>query len=169
MGSKQPSTTTTINKTELDPITQAAKQKVFDAAGGLYERGPAQYYPGQTYVGASDYTQQGMNYLQQQASQGAPGYGQAQDAISRSMSGVTPGMGTAQNISQGVGAPNAGDMRQQGSMGVAQGSAGMVNRGTMSNPGRWASPGRASRPTITPARSPRRASAPTPSGSIRGR
>lgn len=136
MGSKPPSTTTQINKTELDPVTQAAKQKVFDQAGQLYGQGPAQYYPGQTYVGASDRTQQGMNYLTQQAQQGAFGMGQAQDAASRAMSGVMPGMGTAQRISMGVGAPNPWAMQQQGAQGVAQGSAGMVQQGTMSNP--WA-------------------------------
>lgn len=101
MGKKTPATTTTVNKTELDPMTQQWQSALFNNGMNLYNQGPPEYYPGSTVAPYTQQTEQGLGMMEQQASQGAVGLPQAQQAMQRGMSGFMPGFGTAMQASQG--------------------------------------------------------------------
>lgn len=100
-GSSAPQTTTTINKTEPDPLTQQWRTQLYGLAQDQYNQGMPGYFPGSTVVPFSDQTQAGLNYMQDYASQGAFGLPQAQRSLNRSMSGFNPAMPFAANTAAG--------------------------------------------------------------------
>ncbi len=69
-------------RTELDPAMRPFVEYGLNEAQRLYQQGPMQYYPGQTYVGPSEMTQQGMQLAQQRALAGSPLIPQAQQTVS---------------------------------------------------------------------------------------
>jgi len=79
-----PSHQTVTNRTEVDPVTQQWRQQIMGQGGALYNQGVPQYYPGSTVVPFSDATQQGLNYLQNQAQQGAPNLSAANSWVNQS-------------------------------------------------------------------------------------
>lgn len=101
MGGAPSSSQTVTNRTEIDPVTQAWRSQIMGAGNALYQQGTPAYYPGNTVVPFSDATQAGLNYLQGQAMQGAPGLDHAYDASARAMSGWNPALGYAANAAQG--------------------------------------------------------------------
>ena len=112
-GGTQDSTVT--NVTQVDPVTQAWRQNIMGAGAQLYNQGTPNYYPGNTVVPFSNQTQGGLDYLQNQAQQGAPNLGAANDAASRSLSGWNPAMPYAANAAQGgLNNQNTGGLEQFG-------------------------------------------------------
>lgn len=100
-GSSGSGNSTVTNRTEVDPVTQQWRQQILNAGGELYNRGTQNYYPNQTVVPFSNQTQSGMNYLQQQAQQGAPNLQAANDSAGRALSGWNPAMPYAANAAAG--------------------------------------------------------------------
>jgi len=101
MGGQSSGSQTVTNRTEIDPVTQAWRQNIINAGGALYNQGTPAYYPGQTVVPFSDQTQSGMNYLQNQAMQGAPNLQAANQSAGRALSGWNPAMSFAGNAAMG--------------------------------------------------------------------
>lgn len=101
MGGGGSQNSTVRNVTEVDPVTQAWRGNIMQAGGQLWNQGVPDYYPGQTVVPFSQQTQQGLNYLQGQAQQGAPNLGAANDAAARGLSGWNPAMPMAAIAAQG--------------------------------------------------------------------
>jgi hypothetical protein len=103
MGTKssQPQTTTTVNRTEPDPLTQQWRTQLYGLAQDQFNQGMPGYFPGSTVVPFSDQTQAGLNYMQDYTSQGAFGLPQAQGALNRSMSGWNPAMPFATDMAAG--------------------------------------------------------------------
>lgn len=102
-GQSTPSTQTVTNKTEPDPFTQQWRSNVFGAAQNLFNQGPPSYYPGQTVVPFSPWTQAGLDQMTTQANGGAPNLQAANDAstIALAGGGANPGMQTAMNFANG--------------------------------------------------------------------
>ena len=102
-GQSTPETQTVTNKTEVDPFTQKWRQNVFGAAQGLFNQGPPAYYPGQSVVPFSPWTQAGLDSMTTQANAGAPNMNAANDASATALAGstVNPGLPTAMNFAQG--------------------------------------------------------------------
>jgi hypothetical protein len=83
-GSKnQTSTTTTEPPKYLQPFLQQGMQ----GAQGLYNRGPAQYYPGETVVGFSPETEQALGMQSSRATQGSPLMGAANSYATNLLNG----------------------------------------------------------------------------------
>lgn len=80
-------------RTELDPAVQPFVSYGLEEAKSLYEGGPMQYYPGQTYVGPSQMTQQGMGMAQQRALQGSPLVQGAQNTVGALQTATNPALG----------------------------------------------------------------------------
>src|SRR5215207_6372394 len=56
MGSSNPATTTTVNKTEIPQWLEPHMQRIAGDAGSLYAEGVGpQYYPGQTWIDFNPY------------------------------------------------------------------------------------------------------------------
>jgi len=90
MGSGGGGSSTTVQKSEPWEAQKPFLERGFREAEGIYEGGPAQYYPGQTYVDMSDPTQAGLQGQVNQAAQGTPG---AVDAASQYAEGTLGGGG----------------------------------------------------------------------------
>lgn len=98
-GGSQDSTVT--NVTQVDPVTQAWRNSIMQAGGQLYSQGHPSAYPNSQVVPFSNQTQQGLDYLQNYAQQGAPNLQEANDANTRALSGWNPAMPMAQSAAQG--------------------------------------------------------------------
>jgi hypothetical protein len=101
VGSSSPSTTTQVNKTEPDAVTQQWRSKLYGEADKLYGQGAPDYYSGNTVVPFSQQTQTGLNMLESQAAGGATNLGAANQAGARALSGFNPAMGLAMQQAQG--------------------------------------------------------------------
>lgn len=66
------STRTQTTTNELDPAVRPYVQYGLSEAQRLYQTETPQYYPGQTFIGPSAQTQQGLTALQQRAVMGSP-------------------------------------------------------------------------------------------------
>lgn len=85
-------------KTELDPTMQPFVEYGLNESQRLYEGGPVQFYPGQTYVGPSDMTQQGMQMAQQRALAGSPLVQGAQQTVGAMQTATNPALGAFGDI-----------------------------------------------------------------------
>lgn len=85
-------------RTELDPAIRPFVEYGLREAKGLYEAGPMQYYPGQTYVGPSAQTQQGMQMAQQRALAGSPLVRGAQQTAGALQTAINPALGAYGDI-----------------------------------------------------------------------
>jgi hypothetical protein len=125
MGGRSGGTQEVVQRTEPDAFTQQWRGAIGNAAQNLYNQGPAPFYPGSTVVPFSNQTQAGLDWMQNQAMQGAPLQGQAYNAAGRMMSGFTPGMGVALNAARGGLDAQTGmnpftqDVRQSGMTNIA--------------------------------------------------
>ena len=97
-------------RTELDPSMRPFVEYGLNEAQRLYQQGPMQYYPGQTYVGASDLTQTGMQMAQQRALAGSPLIPQAQQTVSQLQTAQNPALGAYADIYQRSGYNPAADV-----------------------------------------------------------
>lgn len=61
-----------VSRTELDPTLKPYVEFGLGEAQRLYQGGPPQYYPGQTYVGPSGYTTEAMQAAAERARAGSP-------------------------------------------------------------------------------------------------
>jgi len=98
MGGSPSSSGTQTVKTELDPTIAPYVQYGLQEAQDLYKSGPTQFYPGQTYVGASDMTQQGMQMAQQRALAGSPLVAGAQNVVGNLQTAINPATGAFGDI-----------------------------------------------------------------------
>ena len=87
-------------RTELDPAMRPFVEYGLNEAQRQYQQGPMQYYPGQTYVGPSEMTQQGMQMAQQRALAGNPLIPQAQQTVSNLQTQLNPALGMYGDIYQ---------------------------------------------------------------------
>lgn len=85
-------------KTELDPNVAPFVRYGLEESQRLYEGGPLQFYPGQTYVGPSEMTQQGMQAAQQRALAGSPLLQGAQQTVGALQTAVNPAIGAFGDI-----------------------------------------------------------------------
>lgn len=101
MGGQPSGNSTVRNVTEIDPVTQAWRNALFQQGGALYNQGTPAYYPGNTVVPFADQTQSGLDYLQGHAAAGVPGLRQAYNSAERIMTGANPAMPFAANAAAG--------------------------------------------------------------------
>lgn len=87
MGSGGGGSSTTVQKSEPWEEQKPYLKYGFGQAQDIYEGGPAQYYPGQTYVDLSDPTQAGLEGQIGQAEQGSPTVGAASDYATSTLGG----------------------------------------------------------------------------------
>ncbi|MEJ2116432.1 MAG: hypothetical protein P8Y36_00445, partial [Alphaproteobacteria bacterium] len=88
MGSGGGGSSTTVQKSEPWDEQKPYLEYGFDEAKGIYGSGPAEYYPGQTYVDMSDPTLAGLQGQTALASQGTPSVtGSASDYAENTLSG----------------------------------------------------------------------------------
>lgn len=85
-------------RTELDPAMRPFVQYGLNEAQRLYQQGPLQYYPGQTYVSPSQMTQQGIQMAQQRALAGSPLTQQSQQTVSAMQSAQNPALGAFADV-----------------------------------------------------------------------
>ena len=85
-------------KTELDPTMKPFVEYGLQESQRLYEGGPVQFYPGQTYVGPSEMTQQGMQAAQQRALAGSPLVQGAQQTVGAMQTAMNPALGAFGDI-----------------------------------------------------------------------
>lgn len=80
-------------RTELDPTMRPFVEYGLNESQRLYEGGPTQFFPGQTFVGPSDMTQQGMQMAQQRALAGNPLVQGAQQTVGAMQTAMNPALG----------------------------------------------------------------------------
>jgi hypothetical protein len=85
--------TNTVTRTELDPTMRPFVEYGLKEAKSLYESELPQFYPGQTYVGPSQTTQQAMQMAQQRALSGSPLVQGAQQTAGALQTAVNPALG----------------------------------------------------------------------------
>lgn len=95
-GGSSPSVQTVT--TELDPTMRPFVEYGLREAQGLYESGPMQFFPGQTFVGPSQMTQAGMQMAQERALAGSPLLRQAQQTVGDMQTVVNPALGAFGDI-----------------------------------------------------------------------
>lgn len=100
-GSSQGTTQRVVNETKVDPVTQQWRQQIMNRGNSLMSQGLPAFYPGNTVAPFSQQTTQGLDYLQNYASQGAPNFNAANDAASRGLSGFNPANDYAANAAGG--------------------------------------------------------------------
>lgn len=89
---------TTTNTSGPPAYLQPYLNQALQGAQGLYNQGPAGYYPGQTVIPFSDETNQALNGIQQRAQAGSPINGAAQNYATGVLSNpVTSQFGGASN------------------------------------------------------------------------
>jgi len=83
-----------VSRTELDPTLKPYVEFGLSEAQRLYQGGPPQYYPGQTYVGPSGYTTEAMQAAAERARAGSPltqaALGQQQATVGGAYLGGSP-------------------------------------------------------------------------------
>jgi hypothetical protein len=89
---------TTVVRNELDPTMRPFVDYGLQEAQRLYQTGGPQFYPGQTYVGPSQMTQQGMQMAQQRALAGSPLVQGAQQTVGALQTAVNPALGAYGDI-----------------------------------------------------------------------
>ena len=93
-------------------LFQTGQLQYRDPATGEMRAGYVpQYFPGQTFVGPSQYTQQGIQSAAERAQAGSPLVGQAQQAVGGLTGFQSPGAGMFQNV-YGAAQPQAAGMYQ---------------------------------------------------------
>lgn len=85
-------------RTELDPTMRPFVEYGLNESQRLYEGGPTQFFPGQTYVGPSEMTQQGMQMAQQRALAGNPLVQGAQQTVGAMQTAMNPALGAFGDI-----------------------------------------------------------------------
>lgn len=85
-------------RTELDPAMRPFVEFGLNEAQRLYQTGGPQFYPGQTYVGPSQMTQQGMQMAQQRALAGSPLVQGAQQTVGALQTATNPALGAYGDI-----------------------------------------------------------------------
>jgi hypothetical protein len=85
-------------RTELDPSVRPFVEYGLREAQNLYQQGPMEFYPGQTFVGPSQMTQQGMQMAQQRALQGSPLVQGAQQTVGALQTAMNPALGAFGDI-----------------------------------------------------------------------
>jgi hypothetical protein len=85
-------------RTELDPTVRPFVEYGLEESQRLYESGPTQFFPGQTYVGPSEMTQQGMQMAQQRALAGSPLVQGAQQTVGALQTAMNPALGAFGDI-----------------------------------------------------------------------
>lgn len=85
-------------RTELDPAMRPFVEFGLNEAQRLYQTGGPQFYPGQTYVGPSQLTQQGMQMAQQRALSGSPLVQGAQQTVGALQTATNPALGAYGDI-----------------------------------------------------------------------
>lgn len=90
-------------RTELDPAMRPFVEYGLNEAQRLYQQGPMQYYPGQTYVSPSQMTQAGMEMAQQRALAGSPLVQQAQQTVGAMQTAGNPALEAFGDVYQRAG------------------------------------------------------------------
>jgi hypothetical protein len=85
-------------RNELDPTMRPFVEYGLNESQRLYEGGPTQFFPGQTYVGPSEMTQQGMQMAQQRALAGNPLVQGAQQTVGAMQTAMNPALGAFGDI-----------------------------------------------------------------------
>jgi hypothetical protein len=80
-------------RTELDPAIRPFVEYGLREAQAEYQQGPLKFFPGQTYIGPSGMTQQGMQMAQQRALQGSPLVQGAQQTVGALQTAINPALG----------------------------------------------------------------------------
>jgi hypothetical protein len=80
-------------RTELDPAIRPFVEYGLREAQAQYQQGPLEFFPGQTYIGPSGMTQQGMQMAQQRALQGSPLVQGAQQTVGALQTAINPALG----------------------------------------------------------------------------
>jgi hypothetical protein len=104
-------------KTELDPTVKPYVDYGLSEAQRLYQAGPMEFYPGQTYVGPSQTTQQGMQMAQQRALAGSPLLQGAQQTVGALQTATNPALGGFADVYGRAGSNPAMGMTQQTAQG----------------------------------------------------
>jgi len=89
MGGSSGGGTQTV-KTELDPTVKPYVDYGLSESQRLYQAGPMEFYPGQTYVGPSQMTQTGMQAAQQRSMAGSPLTQGAQQTVGALQTATNP-------------------------------------------------------------------------------
>ena len=85
-------------RTELDPAIRPFVEFGLREAQSQYQGGPMQFFPGQTFVGPSDLTQQGMQMAQERAMAGSPLVQGAQQTVGNLQTAMNPALGAFGDI-----------------------------------------------------------------------
>ena len=104
-------------KTELDPTVKPYVDYGLSESQRLYQAGPMEFYPGQTYVGPSQTTQQGMQMAQQRALAGSPLLQGAQQTVGALQTATNPALGGFADVYGRAGSNPAMGMTQQTAQG----------------------------------------------------
>ncbi len=127
-GSKAPSTTTTVQKSEPPAYVQPHAQDYLARAGTLANQ-PYQSYPGQKIAGFSPEQEQGLLMTSQRATQGSPVMQQAQQETQKTLGGkylsYTPGTNRYMGLTGGTNAYAGANPYLEG---VLQNTLGDVSR-----------------------------------------
>jgi len=104
-------------KTELDPTVKPYVDYGLSESQRLYQSGPMEFYPGQTYVGPSQMTQTGMQAAQQRAMAGSPLTQGAQQTVGALQTATNPALGGFADVYGRSGSNPAMGMTQQTAQG----------------------------------------------------
>lgn len=104
-------------KTELDPTVKPYVDYGLNEAQRLYQAGPMEFFPGQTYVAPSDMTQTGMQAAQQRAMAGNPLTQGAQQTVGALQTATNPALGGFGDVYNRAGSNPAMGMTQQTAQG----------------------------------------------------
>ena len=116
MGGSSGGGTQTV-KTELDPTVKPYVDYGLSESQRLYQAGPMEFYPGQTYVGPSQMTQTGMQAAQQRAMAGSPLTQGAQQTVGALQTATNPALGGFADVYERAGSNPAMGMTQQTAQG----------------------------------------------------
>jgi len=116
MGGSSGGGTQTV-KTELDPTVKPYVDYGLSESQRLYQAGPMEFYPGQTYVGPSQMTQTGMQAAQQRAMAGSPLTQGAQQTVGALQTATNPALGGFADVYGRSGSNPAMGMTQQTAQG----------------------------------------------------
>jgi hypothetical protein len=100
-------------RTELDPAIRPFVEYGLREAQAQYQQGPLEFFPGQTYIGPSGMTQQGMQMAQQRALQGSPLVQGAQQTVGAVQTAINPALGAFGDVyGRAMNDPSAGFYQQ---------------------------------------------------------
>lgn len=89
---------TQTTRTEIDPAMRPFVEFGLNEAQRLYQGGPMQFFPGQTFVGPSEMTQQGMQMARERALAGSPLVQGAQQTVGNLQTAMNPALGAFGDI-----------------------------------------------------------------------